>query len=64
MTLRPDLVALLVDEKMGLIEELWGSLTSVEKASVPMPDWHRDELHRRQVEIDGTKPVESRNSRG
>lgn len=63
MTPRPDLVALPVDEKLNLIEQLWDSLTPAEKNSLPVPDWHRDELHTRQAEIDGEKP-ESGNSRG
>ncbi len=43
MTPRPDLVALPVNEKLDIIEQLWDSLTSVEKDSLPVPAWHRDE---------------------
>lgn len=64
MTPRPDLTALLVDEKLNIIEQLWDSLTPAEKVALPVPDWHRDELHKRSVESDGKKTAESRNSRG
>lgn len=58
MTPRPDLVALPVDEKLNIIEQLWDSLTAAEKDTLPVPDWHRDELQKRQVEIDAN-PEES-----
>ena len=52
MTPRPDLVALPLEEQLNIIEQLWDSLTASEKDTLPVPAWHRDELQRRQVEID------------
>ena len=50
MTLRPDLVALPLEEKLNIIEQLWDSLTATEL--VPFPAWHHDELKTRQADID------------
>lgn len=49
MTPRPDLVALPVDEKPNIIEQLWDSLAPAERDSVSAPEWRRDGLHRRQA---------------
>ena len=51
MTPRQDLIALPVDEKLNITEQLWDSLAPAEK-SLPVPGWHSDELQKRQMEID------------
>ncbi len=58
MTPRPDLAALPLEEKLNIIEQLWDSLAPAEKDTLPVPGWHLDELHRRQVEIDENQLAE------
>ena len=53
MTPRPDLVALPLEEKLNIIEQLWDSLTAPERDTLPVPAWHHEELKRRQTDIDG-----------
>lgn len=52
MTPRSDLLALPVEEKLNIIEQLWDSLTPPEREGLPVPAWHRDELEKRQDDID------------
>ncbi len=52
MTPRSDLLALPVEEKLNIIEQLWDSLTPPEREGLPVPAWHRDELEKRQTDID------------
>ena len=52
MTPRSDLLALPLEEKLDLIEQLWDSLTSLERDTLPVPAWHHDELRQRQADID------------
>lgn len=47
MTPRSDLLALSVDEKLDLIEQLWDSLGEREQNALAVPQWHRDILDRR-----------------
>lgn len=52
MTPRPDLVSLPLEEKLNIIEQLWDSLAAPERDELPVPAWHRDELEKRQTDID------------
>jgi putative addiction module component (TIGR02574 family) len=38
--------ALPLDERLKLIEDLWDSI-AIDADSLPLPDWHRDEIDRR-----------------
>ena len=52
MTPRPDLIALPLNEKLNIIEQLWDSLTADEKDPLLIPAWHHDERERRQADFD------------
>ena len=41
-----EILVLPVPERLRLVEAVWDSLAA-EAASVPVPDWHREELDRR-----------------
>jgi putative addiction module component (TIGR02574 family) len=41
-----DLRTLPVDDRLKLIEDLWDSIDA-DTATLPLPDWHRDEIDRR-----------------
>jgi putative addiction module component (TIGR02574 family) len=41
-----DILALPAAERLELIEQIWDSLAA-DPDSVPVPDWHREELDRR-----------------
>lgn len=47
---RAELLALLVAERLELIEELWGSIEA-DIADLPLPEWQRAELDRRLDEL-------------
>ena len=41
-----EILVLPVSERLRLVEAVWDSIAA-EAASVPVPDWHREELDRR-----------------
>jgi putative addiction module component (TIGR02574 family) len=41
-----DILALPAAERLELVEQIWDSLAA-DPGSVPVPDWHREELDRR-----------------
>ncbi len=43
------LLQLPVDDRLEILERIWESLASREEA-VPVPDWHLEELDRREAE--------------
>lgn len=47
MSLAIDLDAMSAEEKLGLIEAVWQSLSQPQE-SVPVPDWHVDVLKERE----------------
>lgn len=38
------------EQRLQLVEDIWASLAKSE-ASVPMPEWHREELNRRLANV-------------
>lgn len=47
-----DILGLPAAERLRLVEQIWDSLAT-KQGSVPVPDWHREELDRR---LAGGKP--------
>ncbi len=41
-----------LEERLELAEALWDSIASADVGSLPIPDWHREELARRLAEYD------------
>ena len=50
--LRDEILQLSPSERLRLVEEIWDSLAASPE-SVPVPDWHKEELDRR---LDGPAP--------
>jgi putative addiction module component (TIGR02574 family) len=47
--LREEVLALPPEDRLQLVEDLWDSLAA-EPEAIPVPDWHREELVRRDQE--------------
>jgi putative addiction module component (TIGR02574 family) len=43
--------ALSFDEKLQLVQDLWDHLAATPE-SIPMPEWHKEELDRRLAEVE------------
>lgn len=41
-----DIAEMPIEERIQLVEDLWDSIAELPE-SVPVPDWHKDELDRR-----------------
>jgi putative addiction module component (TIGR02574 family) len=44
--LKEEVLALPPEDRLQLVEDLWDSLAA-EPEAIPVPDWHREELDRR-----------------
>jgi putative addiction module component (TIGR02574 family) len=51
MTDPTELRALLVTQRLKLIEDLWDSVEA-DTDALPLPDWHREEIDRRLDALD------------